>query len=148
MPVMTEKLYTVQQAAEMTGVSEHTLRYYEKSGLVVAIHREGTGRHRRYTEEDLRLIGLLKRLRTTGMPIREMQHFMMLYRAGNATLHQRREMLIAHRTRVVRQVEELQAHLDVIDYKINSYEALGAEANWDSQACFRIVQGLEEGETT
>ncbi|MCA9976226.1 MAG: MerR family transcriptional regulator, partial [Anaerolineales bacterium] len=63
---------TIQEVAEMTGLTAHTLRYYEKIGLLESIDRHGNG-HRRYDEADLGWIHFLKLLRGTGMPIQQMQ---------------------------------------------------------------------------
>ncbi len=73
MSVSNEATYTIQEAAERTGVSAHTLRYYERIGLLTPIHRETNSGHRRYSEDNLRLVQFLLRLRTTGMPIAQRQ---------------------------------------------------------------------------
>ena len=70
---------TIQQVATLTGLSVHTLRYYERNGLLEPVNRATNG-HRRYRTEDITRIEFLTRLRTTGMPIRQMQQFARLYR--------------------------------------------------------------------
>lgn len=121
---------TVQQAALETGLSVHTLRYYERVGLLDPPERGVTSGHRRYSDDDLRRVQFLKRLRTTGMPIREMQRFVGLYRQGDATLTERVELLENHRRKVFGQVAELQESLAAIEFKIASYNVLGAEKYW------------------
>lgn len=69
---MGDQPLTIQQAAVRTGLSVHTLRYYEKMGLMEPIPRGENG-HRSYHEQDLEWIELIARLRTTGMPIADMQ---------------------------------------------------------------------------
>ncbi len=122
--------YTVQQAAVETGLSVHTLRYYERVGLLDPPERGETSGHRRYSEDDLRRVQFLKRLRTTGMPIREMQRFVGLYRQGDRTLVDREKLLQEHRCQVLAQISELQDSLAAIEYKIASYHVLGAEKYW------------------
>lgn len=125
---------TIQQVAEITGLSEHTLRYYERIGLIHPIHRANNG-HRRYSADDTGWIDFLNKLRATGMSIQQMQRYADLQRQGDATLPERLEMLKAHRLKVEAEMSELQAHLNVICYKIAIYTEivaqLAAEADTD-----------------
>ena len=74
---------TIAEAAERTGLSPHTLRYYERDGLLLSgVGRSASG-HRRYTEEDLGWIEMLTRLRATGMPIRDVRRYAELVRADD-----------------------------------------------------------------
>ncbi len=111
---------TIQQVAEKTGVSSHTLRYYERIGLILDVPRASNG-HRRYTAADLEWIAFLKQLKTTGMPLAQMQQFAALRRQGLKTARQRREMLEAHRQVVLQQMQMLNDCLAVIDYKIERH---------------------------
>lgn len=122
---------TVQQVAQETGLSEHTLRYYERVGLIPPIHRAPNG-HRRYTKEDVGWFNFVKRLRSAGMPIAQVQRYVMLQRQGGSTLAERLEMLKEHRLAVQRQVDELTEHLQVLDYKIEYYTNL---KDPDDDAC-------------
>jgi DNA-binding transcriptional MerR regulator len=119
--------YTVQEAAERMGLTVHTLRYYERAGLLAPPVRDGSSGHRRYTDDDLRRVQFLKRLRTTGMRIGEMQAFIALYAQGSATLGERQRLLEAQRCKVIAQIAELQDCLGTIDFKIASYIRLAAE---------------------
>ncbi len=112
---------TIQQVADQTGLSVHTLRYYERAGLVLGIGRQ-TGGQRRYTEDDLSALDFVQRLRRTGMPIRHVRRYVELVREGDDTQASRQAILLAHRSEVVAQMEELQRCLDVIDAKIAYYE--------------------------
>jgi DNA-binding transcriptional MerR regulator len=122
---------TVQQVAEKTGLSEHTLRYYERVGLIPPVQRASNG-HRRYTEEDIGWLNFVKRLRSAGMPIAQVQRYVMLQQEGGATLAERLEMLKEHRRAVQQQVDELSEHLQVLDYKIDYYTHL---EDPDDDAC-------------
>jgi DNA-binding transcriptional MerR regulator len=120
-----EKL-TIQEAAEATGLSAHTLRYYERIGLIHPIDREENTR-RRYTEEDIGWIDFLIKLRATGMSIRDMQRYAELQRQGDETLPQRLEMLKALRDQVEQHIDELHEHLKLVQYKIEIYGQIVAE---------------------
>lgn len=122
---------TVQQVAKRTGLSEHTLRYYERIGLITPVHRASNG-HRRYTENDVRWITFVKRLRSAGMSISTTQHYVELQRQGSAALAERLEFLKAHRHTVQQQIQELVEHLAVIEQKIRYYSEL---ENPDEDTC-------------
>jgi len=111
---------TIQQAAAKTGLSAHTLRYYERVGLLSPIDREASG-HRRYSEADLGWIDLLKRLRATGMSIADMKRYADFQREDDETYAKRIALLEAHRVRVLRQLDMLQTNLGIIEYKIDYY---------------------------
>lgn len=111
---------TIADAAEASGLSAHTLRYYEKAGLLRSVERAGSG-HRRYTEDDLRWIDFLTKLRSTGMPIRQMRHYAELVWAGDGTEPERLALLEAHRDQVRARLAETQTCLTRIDYKIDLY---------------------------
>jgi len=125
---MTDTGVTIGRAAELTGLSADTLRYYERDGLMLRpVGRSSTG-HRRYTEPDLDWITLITRLRSTGMPIREVRHYASLVRAGTGNEGARLELLLAHRQAVLDQLAEVQGHLAAIDYKIALYEGAVAKS--------------------
>jgi DNA-binding transcriptional MerR regulator len=112
---------TIAEAAAATGLSPHTLRYYERDGLLLdAVERASSG-HRRYTERDLGWIHLLTRLRATGMPIREIREYAELVRQGEGTEPQRMALLQAHRDAVRAQLAEVTEHLAAIEMKIDVY---------------------------
>lgn len=122
---MTEAL-TIQEASEKTALSAHTLRYYERIGLLEAPDRAASG-HRRYGEGDLEWLTLLKRLRATGMPIREMQHYADLVRQGDESVTARRELLEDHQRTLHRQRGEIDATLAALDRKLMIYRKLEAQ---------------------
>lgn len=112
---------TIAEAAAATGLTPHTLRYYERDGLLLdAVERASSG-HRRYTERDLGWIHLLTRLRATGMPIREIREYADLVRQGEGTEAERMALLQAHRDAVRAQLAEVQEHLAAIEMKIDVY---------------------------
>ena len=111
---------TIQETASRTGLSEHTLRYYEKIGLILPVERAPNG-HRRYNDEDLGWIDFLKCLRSTGMPVAQMIEFTQLTHAGDDTIQERLAMLKKHRECVLREIALLEKDLEVIHYKIDWY---------------------------
>src|SRR5215207_7879739 len=94
---------TIQETAERTGLTAHTLRYYERIGLVWEVDRDSSG-HRRYTEDDIGWLVLLTRLRATGMPVRDMLRYAELARRGPETLAARVELLEEQRERVLARI--------------------------------------------
>ena len=112
---------TTAQAAAQTGLTVHTLRYYERDGLLLRdVDRSATG-HRRYTDDDIAWIVLLTRLRATGMPIREVSRYAELVRAGTGNEQERLDLLQSHRQNVLAQLAEVTEHLGAIDRKIGIY---------------------------
>lgn len=114
---------TIQQVAEMTSLSVHTLRYYERIGLIHPINRAGNT-HRRYSQEDVGWIDFLNKLRATGMTIQQMQRYAELQRQGDATLPERVQMLCEVKATAEARISEIQAHLEVIHYKIEYYQGI------------------------
>ncbi len=119
---------SIAEAAELTGLSTHALRCYERDGLLLTPVGRATSGHRRYTADDLRWIVLLTRLRATGMPVREVRAYAALVRAGAGNEAERLELLRAHRERVLAQLAEARSHLDAVQVKIDLYEGLVAAA--------------------
>lgn len=117
---MTNHGLTIADAAKRTGLTTHTLRYYERDGLMLGVDRAGSG-HRRYTERDLGWIDLITKLRATGMPIREIRRYAQLVRDGADNERERLDLLAAHRERVRRSLEVVTEHLAAIDRKIDYY---------------------------
>jgi DNA-binding transcriptional MerR regulator len=113
---------TIAQAAAETGLTTHTLRYYERDGLMLESVDRSTSGHRRYSDRDLTWIEMITRLRSTGMPIRDVRRYAELVRHGLGNEAERLELLKAHRARVEAQLAEVTSHLRAIDHKIGLYE--------------------------
>lgn len=110
---------TVGEVAELLGVSGHTLRYYERIGLV-DVGRSMSGQ-RRYDRTSLGRVIFITRLRWSGMSIRDIRDYIRLVEEGDSTVDQRLALLHGHRDKVCRQIEDLRFALAVIDYKIATY---------------------------
>jgi DNA-binding transcriptional MerR regulator len=117
---MVSRGLTIAEVAAHTGLTRHTLRYYERDGLMLGVDRGRSG-HRRYSELDLGWIELITKLRATGMPVREVRRYAELVRAGDGNEDERLALLRAHRERVRVQLETTAAYLDAIDMKISYY---------------------------
>jgi len=112
---------SIAEAARRTGVSVHTLRYYERAGLVVTpVDRTQSGR-RRYQDEDLKWISICTKLRATGMPIRAIRRYAQLVSAGPGNEQERLALLEAHRADVTAKLAEAAESLKLIDHKIDVY---------------------------
>jgi DNA-binding transcriptional MerR regulator len=111
---------TIAEAAERSGLSAHTLRYYERIGLIHPVGRGQNG-HRRYGRDDIEWLEFLIKLRTTDMPIRQMVEYAELVREGPQTASRRRAMLDAHREALRERIVELEETAAVIDRKIEIY---------------------------
>jgi DNA-binding transcriptional MerR regulator len=121
-----DKQFTIQQVSKITGLTVHTLRYYEKIGLLDGVARNEHG-YRLYYETDILWIEFLIRLRETGMPISEMKRFSDLRSQGKSTISARRKMLETHQEKINLQIKELKENLMSIKKKINYYRTLEGE---------------------
>lgn len=112
--------YTISEVASHTGLSAHTLRWYERIGLMPHVDRSHTGQ-RRFTNRDLAWLDFVGKLRLTGMPVADMVRYAELVREGDHTFAERQDLLVAHRVEVRRRIAELRESLAVLDFKIDTY---------------------------
>lgn len=115
---VTESM-TIAEVADLLDISPHTLRYYERAGLV-EVDRDGYG-HRVYSAEAVRRLVFLTRMRLSGMPMRDLQHYVSLVDAGEHTVPERLDMLLEHRDITRRKIRELTLSLAAVEYKIATY---------------------------
>lgn len=118
---LPESGLTIAEAARRTGVTAHTLRYYERAGLVVTPVDRTSGGRRRYHQLDLDWIKVCTRLRATGMPIKTIRRYAQLVTAGHGNEPERLALMEAHRAEVLAKLAELQENLELIDHKIDVY---------------------------
>ena len=112
---------SIAEAARRTGVSVHTLRYYERAGLIVTTVDRTAGGRRRYKQLDLDWITICTKLRATGMPIKTIRRYARLVSAGHGNEQQRLALMEAHRAALTAKLAELQENLKLIDHKIDVY---------------------------
>ncbi len=127
--------FTIGQAADLTGLSIHTLRFYEHENLLVStVARTSSGR-RRYTQTDIDWLTVCTRLRESGMPLAQLAEFAELVRQGPGNEAQRLQLLREHETHVREQLASLQHCLDVIEMKVDIYtthvEHAAVQGLWD-----------------
>lgn len=115
---------TPAEMNERTGVPIDTLRYYEKEGLLQNVARASSG-HRRYSNDDVLWVEVLRCLRETGMTIEQLRTYCDLGSQGDHTAPERRRILIEHRTLVEQQITERQEALRLIDHKLSFYTEAG-----------------------
>ena len=113
-------MYSIQDVSKKTGLTAHTLRYYEKEGLISGVERSQGG-FRQYTDEDLERLGLICCLKNTGMSIQEIARFVQLTHEGDHTLEERVELLRAHREQVLARMAEMQKYLEKVTWKLNFF---------------------------
>ncbi len=132
----------IAEAAQLTGLSVDTLRYYERDGLLLRPPGRSASGHRRYDAEDLRWIVMLTRLRATGMAIRDVRRYAAMVRAGTGNEAARLDLLREHRRRVLAQLAAVRDHLGAIDHKIDLYTArLEEDAGSGTDAVVADVAG-------
>ena len=112
--------YSIGEFSKLTRLGIHTLRYYEHENLITP--GRNSSNRRCYTDKDLAWIDFIKRLKDTGMPIKEIQHYAELRANGEATLSARMEMLISHRKALNEQINQLKEHMGKLDEKIEFYQ--------------------------
>lgn len=117
-----ESALSISEAAEVTGVSAHTLRYYERAGLMLVPIDRASSSHRRYSKSDVNWVTFLTKLRSTAMPIARVRAYVDLCRLGQDTVADRLELLLTHRITVAAQLAEMTKSLAAIDFKIATYQ--------------------------
>ncbi|MHC5904740.1 MerR family transcriptional regulator [Streptomyces sp. S6] len=114
--------YTISEVVALTGLTAHTLRWYERIGLLDHVDRSHTGQ-RRYCNRDLDWLDFVGKLRLTGMPVADMVRYAELAREGEGTFDERRELLESTRRDVQARISELNGTLAVLNRKIQFYSS-------------------------
>ncbi|MFF4378724.1 MerR family transcriptional regulator [Kitasatospora sp. NPDC092039] len=112
--------HTISEVAAASGLTAHTLRWYERIGLLDPVDRAAGGQ-RRYCDADLHRLAFLGRLRLTGMSVADMLRYVDMARQGERTYPERQQLLEAQREEVRQRIVDLQATLAVLDHKIDLY---------------------------
>lgn len=110
----------IQKFSDLTGVSAHTLRYYEKIGLLRNIGRNKSG-HRDYSETDLQWVGFIQRLKETGMALKDIQRYADLRAQGDKTADSRMDLLVNHADILEQRIRQESDHLEKLKQKIAFY---------------------------
>jgi DNA-binding transcriptional MerR regulator len=112
--------YSIGEFSKIVGVSEHTLRFYEKEGLIKV--KRNANNVRIYSDEDKLWVETLLHLKNTGMSLKDMKQFIMWGYIGDETMEERLALLKNHRKKVVEEFEKIRHSLEFLDTKINLYE--------------------------
>ncbi|MER7673831.1 MerR family transcriptional regulator [Kitasatospora sp. NPDC096128] len=126
--------HTISEVAAASGLTAHTLRWYERIGLLDPVDR-AVGGQRRYCDGDLHRLAFLGRLRLTGMSVADMLKYVDMARRGEETYAERRELLETQREEVRQRIVDLQATLAVLDYKIDLYAGKIADSTGTPLRC-------------
>lgn len=116
--------YSIKEVSQKTGLSIHTIRYYDQEGLLPRLKRSSGGR-RIFSDHDIAWLELICCLKNHGMPLETVKKFMTYCLQGAKTCEQRKEILEAHRTQIEEQIKQLCCHLEMINYKLEHYQEIG-----------------------
>ncbi|MDO4288170.1 MAG: MerR family transcriptional regulator [Eubacterium sp.] len=116
-----DKVYTIKEVSEKTGLSIHTLRYYDKEGLLPFVERSESG-IRQFRDSDLEWLSTICVLKDTGMPLKKIREYIDLFLQGTSTLETRRQIFIDHRVKLLKKIEELEKNLELVEHRIQFYD--------------------------
>jgi DNA-binding transcriptional MerR regulator len=123
---VTTQALSIGELARHSGLSTHTLRFYETQGILQAVSRNASG-HRQYHANDLLWLEFVLRLKDTGMPLADIKQYAERRAQGEATVEARLAMLKLHRARLAQQIEELTTCAAVLDEKMRTYRKMLAK---------------------
>ncbi|MDO4345546.1 MAG: MerR family transcriptional regulator [Eubacteriales bacterium] len=123
---------TISEVSRKYGLTQDTLRYYERVGIIPPVHRASSGL-RDYTEEDCSWVELAKCMRSAGLQVEAIARYVSLAQQGDETISERRDLLIEQRKQLKEQLISVQEALKRLDYKISRYDAAVKEGflSWD-----------------
>jgi DNA-binding transcriptional MerR regulator len=131
---------TIAEVSKKFDLSQDTLRYYERIGLIPSVNRNKGG-IRNYTEEDCRWVEFIKCMRSAGLPIEALIEYVGLFQQGDATIAARKELLNGQRKLLITRMEDMQKTLERLNYKISVYEDVVIEKEKELK-----IGGLEKCE--
>lgn len=113
--------YSISTVANLTNLTTHTLRYYEKEGLLNNISRDKNG-IRTYNDNDIERINIINCLKATGMTISDIKNYLTLFDKGIETVAERALLFEIQKEEIIKQLDILNKHLNTINYKIWYYK--------------------------
>lgn len=113
--------YSIGQVAQITGLTTHTLRYYDKLGLLPNVGKNSAGL-RRFSDDDLRWLNILECLKSTGLQLKDIRHYIDLSKQGDSSLHERYQVFLKQKQRVQAEMQKLRFNMEKLDFKIRYYE--------------------------
>ncbi|AIQ62586.1 HTH-type transcriptional regulator AdhR [compost metagenome] len=115
-------MYTINEVATACNVSAHTIRFYDKEGLLPFVTRNST-RNRQFSEADLEMMKLICCLKNSGMQVKEIKQYIDLCMQGEETAQARRELMVDHRKAILKQIDDYKKNLNIVDLKIAFYDS-------------------------
>ena len=119
-----EHYLTIKEMVEASGLSEHTLRYYEKLGLIRSVERDNSSKHRRYDEDTVLQVLTLSCLRAMGLSHEEMKKYFDLMEKGRDAAPLQIELFERHRTRLLERIQDIYQQIEYLDGKIDYWQAV------------------------
>lgn len=138
----TLTFFTLQEVVQRSGLSEHTLRYYERIGLLDSVKRDGRSGHRRYTAQDVQNIETLACLRTTGMSIEDMRTYFALLKDGKAAADQQLALFESQKKALEQELARIQEHLRYLEHKVAFWKAVQSGDEAKVREISEITAGL------
>ena len=143
---------TIQEMARQSGLSEHTLRYYERIGLLTPIPRDQSSGHRRYSADMVVVVESLSCLRGTGMPLEDIRRFLHLRQQGNFAAGEQKALFAAHLAVVTEEAEQIKFRMEYLADKVAYWTAVEAgnrdEAELAKEAARRLMPALTRKKIT
>lgn len=115
-------IYTINEVANIFGISAYTIRFYDKEGLLPFVARNKSG-NREFTESDVNFFKIICCLKNTGMQIKDIKKYIDLCMEGTDTIDVRKKLLMEHRKEIIKQMGILKENLGLIDSKIEIYKS-------------------------
>jgi DNA-binding transcriptional MerR regulator len=136
-PIIHSESFTIQQLSKQSGLSEPTLRYYEKIGLIKPVPRDPRSGHRRYPLDTVRFVNALACLRASGLSVEDMRLYLQLLEQGTQGAAQQKELFSAHAKELERQIERLHTRKQYLEGKVAYWDAL---ERGETEAAQRIME--------
>ncbi len=134
--------FTLQEVVQSSGLSEHTLRYYERIGLLDRVKRDSSSGHRRYSAEDVWKIETLACLRTTGMSIEDMRRYFALLKDGKAAADQQLALFESQKRALEQELAQKQEHLRYLEQKVAFWKAVQSGDDAKVREIAEVTAGL------
>lgn len=127
---------TIKEVSEKYGISDDTLRYYERIGMIPPVTRTAGG-IRNYTDKDRSWIELVLCMRNAGLPIEAIIEYVRLYQLGDSTFGERLQLLKEQREALIEQKKKIDSTLERLNYKIARYEVAveTGKLTWNKDKC-------------